>query len=162
MTGKRAIPWLMTKINRFLHRFLAWPVVLLVLLTGLALAQTVSPVPSPDADAAGWIKLLYGAVTSKAWGVVVGLVLIGLVYPLRKWGPNVLKTPFGGLVLAFAVSLAATLGAALAAGVAPSLSLAASALATAATAAGVWEWLKAHIPGVQVAANEAAQQKVAA
>jgi hypothetical protein len=142
----------MTKISRLLNRFLTWPIVLIVLLTGAALAQTIPPPPSPDTDAAGWIKLLYGAVTSKAWGVVVGLVLIGLVYPLRRFGPNVLKTPFGGLVLAFSISLAATLGAALAVGVAPSLSLAASALATAATAAGVWEWLKAHIPGVQAAA----------
>lgn len=145
-----------TKINRLL----TWPLLFLVLMTGAALAAT--DVPAPDTDAAAWIKALYTAITSKAWGVVAGLALVGLVYPLRRFGPDVLKTPFGGLVLAFLISLAATLGVALAAGAPLSLSLAASALATAATAAGVWEWIKAHIPGAQATADKAAEPAVAA
>lgn len=142
-----------------LNRLLTWPLLFLALMTGAALAAT--DIPTPDADAAGWLKLLYVAITSKAWGVVAGLVLVALVYPLRRFGPTVLKTPFGGLVLAFMIALAGTMGVALAAGATLTLSLAASALATAASAAGIWEWLKAHIPGVQVAADKASTEAAA-
>ncbi len=127
---------------------------LLLVLTGSAWAQPTPP-PAPDVDAAEWVKALYAAVTGKQWGIVVGLVLIGVVYPLRRFGPSVFKTAFGGLALAFMVSLAGTLGIALAAGTTVSLGLVVGALTTAATAAGVWEWLKAHIPGVETAAQKA-------
>lgn len=145
---------------RTLNRLLSWPLLFLLLMTATALAAT--DIPSPDTDAAGWVKLLYAAVTSKAWEAVVGLVLIGLVYPVRRFGPAILKTPFGGLVLAFAISLLGTMGVALAAGVHFSLSLAASSLSTAAAAAGLWEWLKAHVAGVQAAAVKASAPAVAA
>lgn len=138
-------------------RFPFLPLLLLCLLGSVAYAAvdpTGAP-PAPDTDAAEWLKAIYAAVTSKAWGTVAGLALIGLVYPLRRFGPNVLKTPFGGLVLAFLISLAGTLGIALAAGAGVSLGLVFGALSTAATAAGVWEWLKAHIPGVESAAAKA-------
>lgn len=137
-----------------LNRLLTWPVCLLVLWTGLALAQATASIPSPDTDAAAWAKLLYAAFTQHSWSVLTGLALIGIVYPLRRFGPDVLKTPFGGLVLAFLISLAGTLGGAMAVGVHVSLAMVASALGTAATAAGVWEWLKAHIPGIQAAADK--------
>jgi hypothetical protein len=127
-------------------------VVFLLLLSRLA--QAGDAPPSPDVDAAAWAKLVYAAFTSHSWGVLTGLVLIALVYPLRRFGPDVFKSSFGGLVLAFLVSLCATLGAALSVHVAPSLGLVASSLATAATAAGLWEWLKTHIPGVQAAADK--------
>lgn len=142
----------MEKINRFL----TWPLLFLALMPAAALAAP--DIPSPDVDAAAWAKLLYMAVTSKAWSVVVGLALVGLVYPLRRWGGMLVpwfKTPFGGLLLAFLVSLAGTMGVALAAGVAPTLALVATSLSSAAVAAGVWEWLKAHIPKVQEAADKA-------
>jgi len=126
----------------------------LLVLTRNAWAAADAP-PAPDVDAAGWLKALYAAVTGKQWGIVVGVVLIGVVYPLRRFGPEVLKTPFGGLVLAFLMSLAGTLGIALAAGAGVSLGLVVTALTTAATAAGVWEWLKAHIPGMESAAQKA-------
>jgi hypothetical protein len=131
------------------------PLILFFLLLACGSALAAAAPPPPDQDAAEWLKALYAAFTSKAWGTVAGVVLIGLVYPLRRFGPAILKTPFGGLALAFVVSLAATLGAALAVGVSFSLALVASSLATAATAAGIWEWLKAHIPGVQEAAIKA-------
>lgn len=136
-----------------LNRLLTWPLVFLVLMVSTALAAP--DVPDPAADAVGWVKALYEAVTSKSWGIVSGLALVGLVYPLRRFGPSIFKTAFGGMVLAFAVSLAGTMGIALAAGAKISLALVASSLATAATAAGVWEWLKAHLPGVQAAADRA-------
>lgn len=110
--------------------------------------------PPPDVDAAAWAQALYGAITQKHWGIVAGIVLIGIVYPIRRFGPDVLKTPLGGLVLAFAVSFAGTLGITLAAGVAFSWALAVGAITTAATAAGVWEWIKAHIPGAQAVADK--------
>jgi hypothetical protein len=108
------------------------------------------------------VAALYAAITSKAWGVVAGLVLVGLVYPLRRFGPNIFKSQFGGLVLAFIISLSGTFGIALAAGVHLTLGLAASAIATAATAAGLWEWIKAHIPGGQAAADKAVEPVQAA
>jgi hypothetical protein len=122
----------------------------LLCLAGSALAATAPP--PPDQNASAWLQALYVAVTSKQWGVLAGVGLIGIVYPLRVFGPDVFKTAFGGLVLAFAISLAGTLGAALAVGVTISWMLVASALATAATAAGLWEWIKAHIPGGATAA----------
>jgi hypothetical protein len=140
-----------------INKFLTWPLLFLVLVPAIALAAP--DIPAPDTDAAAWAKLLYMAVTSKEWGVVVGLALVALVYPLRRWGGMVVpwfKTPFGGLVLAFLVSLSGTLGIALAAGVKPTVGFLATALSSAAAAAGVWEWLKAHVPKVQDAADKAA------
>jgi hypothetical protein len=138
-----------------LNRFLTWPLVLLVLFCGVALAAV--DVPTPDTDAPGWLKALYTALTTKAWTPVVGLVMIGLVYGIRRvvvpaWAW--LGTAFGGLVLSFTLSLLSTLGAAFAVGTGFSWSLVLMALSTAAAAAGIWEWLKAHIPGVQSAANQ--------
>lgn len=146
-----------SRVAPALGRILDVLIVALVIdiLTSLpAHADAVAP-PAPDVDAAAWAKALYEAITQKHWGIVAGVVLIGIVYPIRRFGPDVLKTPFGGLVLAFVVSLAGTLGISLAAGVAFSWSLAVGALTTAATAAGVWEWIKAHIPGAQAVADKA-------
>lgn len=111
-------------------------------------------VPPPDVDAAGWVKALYDAITQKHWGIVAGVALIGIVYPIRRWGPDVFKTPLGGVAIAFVVSLLGSLGITLAAGVAFSWSIAVGAVTTAATAAGVWEWIKQHIPGAQAAADK--------
>lgn len=128
----------------------------------LVILPTVSwaadTIPPPDVDAAAWAKLLYAAVTSHSWGVVTGLVLIAIVYPLRRFGPSLFKSKLGGLVLAFFVSLCATLGVAFAAGARVDFALIVGALTTAATAAGLWEWLKAHVPGVEGAAAASAGQ----
>jgi 4-hydroxybenzoate polyprenyltransferase len=129
----------------------------LALYVGTALAADAPP--SPDADAAGWIKALYEAVTSKNWGLVAGVVLIGLVYPLRRFGPSIFKTGFGGIVLAFLTSLAGTFGIALAAGAKPNLAMIVTAVTTAATAAGLWQWIKDHIPGMQEVADKAVEKK---
>lgn len=148
----------MQKINRLL----TWPMVFLFLWCATAVAA--SDIPSPDTDAAGWLKLLYAAVTSKAWEPVIGLVLIGLTYPLRRFAVSLwgwFATPFGGLVLAFAIALCGTLGSALAVRAPISLSLFAASLSTAAAAAGVWEWLKDHIPGVERAAAKNSEPKAA-
>lgn len=132
----------MQKVNRLL----SWPLVLLFLFCSTALAAP--DVPTPDSDAASWIKALYTALTSKEWTIVVGLAMVGLVYPLRKWAAMIVpwfKTPFGGLVLGFMIALATTLGTAAAAGASMSLALVATSLSTAAAAAGIWEWVKTHL-----------------
>jgi hypothetical protein len=129
--------------------------ILLLMCTWSATAAAAGPVPPPDVDAAAWLQAIYVAVTSKNWGLVVGIALIGLVYPLRLWGPAVFKSKLGGLMLAFLVSLAGTFGAALAAGAHPNFAMVVTALTTAATAAGLWEWIKAHLPGAQAAADKA-------
>lgn len=124
----------------------------LTYLCGVALAA--ADPPPPDVDAAVWIKAIYTAVTSKNWGLVVGLALIALVFPMRKYGPAIFKSKLGGLLLAFATSLAGTLGAAFAAGAKPDLPLVVTALTTAATAAGLWAWIKDHLPGAQAASDK--------
>lgn len=141
-------------------RLLQLSVLLLILgFASIALASDGPPPPAPDV--AEWLKALYAAVTSKSWGIVAGLAMTPLVYALRRFGPSVLKSTFGGIVLAFLIALAGTLGAATAAGATWSLGLVAGALATAATAAGVWEWLKDLIPGVEDAAKTVAAPKAA-
>jgi hypothetical protein len=132
---------------------------LLLIFVGSALAAP--DVPTPDADAAEWLKALYSAATAGEWKILAGLALVGVVWLLRSWGVKALPwfgTKTGGLALAFLVSIGGTFGLALAAGAKLSLASAASALGTAAAAAGVWEWLKAHMPGVQKA-NDATKAK---
>lgn len=145
-TESHAIDYRMRKLSLLL---------LLVLVSLPTASWAADSIPSPDVDAAAWAKLLYTAVTSHSWGVVTGLVLIAVVYPLRRFGPDLFKSKFGGLFLAFFVSLCATLGAAFAAGAKVDVGLIVGALTTAATAAGLWEWLKAHVPGVDSAAAAA-------
>lgn len=138
-------------------RRLTLAIAILAYLTGVALAAA-DPPPAPDPDAAVWIKAIYIAVTSKNWGLVVGMALIALVFPLRKYGPGFVKGKVGGLLLAFATSLAGTFGAALLAGATPDLPMAITALTTAATGAGLWAWLKDHLSGVQAAADKIAAE----
>ncbi len=135
-----------------MRRRILFAVIALTYLCGVAFAATDPP--PPDVDAATWIKAIYTAVTSKNWGLVVGLVLVALVFPLRKYGPALLKSKTGGLLLSFATSLAGTLGAALLAGAKPDLPMVITALTTAATAAGIWAWLKDHLPGAQAASDK--------
>lgn len=140
--------------RRILFRYLTLAMAVLFLLAARAIAAA-DPPPAPDVDASAWIRALYDAVVGKQWGVVAGVVLIGIVYPLRLWGPRIFKTQFGGLVLAMLVSLAGTMGITLAVGAPVTLSVVISALSTAATAAGLWEWIKAHVPGGQALADAA-------
>lgn len=140
------------------RRLLLVGVVVILYLTASAFAGTDPPPPAFDAPA--FLKAVYTAVTSKNWGLVAGLGLIALVYPLRMFGPKFVKTQWGGLALAFATSLAGTFGAAFAAGAKPDLAMVVTALTTSATAAGLWEWLKAHLPGVQTAATAATKVEI--
>ena len=122
-------------------------ILILLLVAGSALAD----VASPDTDAAGWARALYDAFTSGRWKIVAGLSMLGVVYAIRfvasKWIPW-FKTKTGGFLLGFAVALLTTLGAAFAADAPVSLGLLLSALGTAATAAGLWGWIKDKLPAL--------------
>lgn len=134
------------------------PFLIILASGGLALAAAAA-VPSPDVDANAWVRALYTAATAGDWKIVGGLGLLGLVFALRAYGARLipwLATKSGGLVLGLAVSLAGTLGLALAAGASVNLTTFASALVTAATAAGLWGWLKDRIPAVGAPASSAA------
>ena len=139
-----------------MKRLLRHSLLIPIMLCAWAVSAVAADAPPPPAfDAPSWLQAVYTAVTSKNWGLVVGLGLIGLVYPLRLYGPSILKTKFGGLALAFVVSLAGTFGVALLAGARPDFAMVITALTTAATAAGVWEWIKTHLPGAQAVADKA-------
>lgn len=121
----------------------------LMMATGMSAADAGATLPI---DTSSWLSALYVAVTSREWSVLVGLVFVGVVFLIRKVGPDVVKTKLGGLLLSIGVALFSKIGIALAAGVKPDLSLVMGALATAAESAGLWEWLKDHLPSVQAAA----------
>lgn len=110
---------------------------------GIAHAATVPP--DPEADAGGFIRLLYEAATSKQWSIVAGYVLVGLAFVVRKYALGRFawtQTRWGGFGIAVALSLAGTLGLALGTGAPIDVSLVLSALSTAMTAAGGWTWIQ--------------------
>lgn len=99
-------------------------------------------VPSPDTDTAEWLKALYTAFTSGDYKIGAGLVLVGIVAGFMKWTPLKPKSKLGKIALAFGVSLLGTLGLAFAADAPIALGTFITAISTAATAAGVWGWIK--------------------
>jgi hypothetical protein len=118
--------------------------------------------PAPDVNLSAWLTALYTAVTSKEWSIVTGFALILLVYPIRRFGPQIFKSNIGGKVIAATVSILGTLGIAYEAGMPVTLQLVFQAVSTAVVSAGVWEWVKDHVPGVQAAAEKAALPKATA
>lgn len=130
--------------------------ILLCILLLPASALAGADTPPADFDAPGWAKALYDAVTKGEWKLVGGLGLTGLVFALRTWGAKLVPwfaSKSGGLALSFAISLAGTIGLALGAGADITWRTILAALGTAATAAGLWEWLKSYIPSAD-ASNE--------
>lgn len=111
----------------------------------LDVAHAATAPPDPEADAGGFLRLLYDAATSKQWSIVAGYVLVGLAFVVRKYALGRFswtQTRWGGFGIAVALSLAGTLGLALATGAPIDVSLVLSALSTAMTAAGGWTWLQ--------------------
>lgn len=139
---------------RLTPRTLFLSLLFLLFLGSVALAGAAD-VPTPDVDAAAWLKALYAAATSGEWKIVGGFLLVGIVYLGRAYGPKVFKSTLGGLVLGIVVSLAGTFGLALATGAQITIATVITALGTAATAAGAWEWIKTHIPGGALLAAKA-------
>lgn len=129
---------------------------LILLWAASALAAGAGDSPPPDFDASAVVKALYSAAMEGEWKIVGGLALTALVFALRTWGSKLVPwfaSKTGGLVLSFAVSIGGTFGIALSAGAAINWQTLLAALGTAATAAGLWEWLKSYIPKVD-AKNE--------
>lgn len=108
-------------------------------------AHAATAPPDPEADAGGFLRLLYDAATSKQWSIVAGYVLVGLAFVVRKYALGRFawtQTRWGGFAIAVGLSLAGTLGLALATGAPVDVSLVLSALSTAMTAAGGWTWIQ--------------------
>jgi len=135
-------------MRTFNPRILILSLLLIALLASSAIANAAG-VPTPDEDAPAWALALYTAITSGEWKLAGGLVLLGLTWLVRSWGVRLipwLGTSLGGIVLAFVLALASTFGLALATGASFTLASVAVAIGTAATAAGVWEWLRSYFP----------------
>ena len=71
-------------------------------------AHAATAPPDPEADAGGFIRLLYEAATSKQWSIVAGYVLVGLAFVVRKYALGRFiwtQTRWGGFGIAVALSL---------------------------------------------------------
>ncbi|MCP3103838.1 hypothetical protein LZ198_33660 [Myxococcus sp. K15C18031901] len=122
--------------------------------------------PNPEQFEA-FAQLLLDAVTSRNYALVASLVVVVLVYLLRKFGSAFVpffNTDRGGAVLVLAVSLAGAVANALAAGASFSLALVLTAVKVALTAAGGFTLIKrllfgdAAIESAEVAGEIAAGQ----
>ena len=112
-------------------------------------------VPSIDENPVGFFGAAYRAATSKQWLLLTGCVLMALVWVLRlglvqKW--KWFGTTAGGITLAFAISAGSSIGAAATSGMPINASLLLSALTTAATAAGLWQWVSKQFPSLKLKA----------
>ncbi|NTX16164.1 hypothetical protein HUA76_35880 [Myxococcus sp. CA056] len=104
-------------------------------------------------------QLLFNAVTSQNYALVASLVVVLLVYLLRKFGGAFVpffNTDRGGAVLVLGVSLAGAVANALAAGAPFSLALVLTAVKVALTAAGGFTLVKRLLFGAP--AIESAEQ----
>jgi len=119
--------------------------------------------PSIEQNPGGFLKDAYGAATSKRWALLAGFILLGLVWICRhgliKWIPW-FATTTGGVVMAFAISAGGTLGLALSSGAKVTADLFLAAASTAATSAGLWQWISKRFPSTSTridAAKKAAK-----
>ncbi|NTX39841.1 hypothetical protein HUA78_35930 [Myxococcus sp. CA033] len=108
--------------------------------------------PSPEQFEV-FAQLLFNAVTSQNYALVASLVVVLLVFLLRKFGGTFVpffNTDRGGAVLVLGVSLAGAVANALAAGAPFSLSLMLTAVKVALTAAGGFTLVKRLLFGSAV------------
>jgi hypothetical protein len=130
-------------IRRTIARFNRFQLaVFFVCLCWPLMALAAGAPPTPDTNAAEWLKALYTALTDGAWKPAGGLIALGIVYLLRRFGPKWVKGRVAGYVVNGLVSLLTTVGTALAVGANVTFATVMSALGTAATATGLWELLK--------------------
>lgn len=112
-------------------------------MTFLVLAQAAV---QPDPEQAGaFVKLLVDAASSRNWPLLAALVVVALVWAVRRFGAARLPwlgTDRGGAVLVLATSLAGAVATALAGGAGLSLPLLVEALAVAVSAAGGFNLVK--------------------
>lgn len=116
-------------------------------------ALTPTEVPDLSQDPGGFFGAAYQAATSKQWLLLTGFVLMTMVWIARyllakqwKW----FATTIGGIVAAFAISAGGTIGAAILASRPITAALLLSAATTAATAAGLWQWVSKQFPALKL------------
>jgi hypothetical protein len=103
--------------------------------------DTVSPMDDSEPDA----QRIYAAVRSGQWVVAAGLVLLALVWAVRKYGGKLwpfLLTDRGGVVTSLALAFLGALGTTLAAGRTPGPADVMAALGLAFTASGGWTMVR--------------------
>jgi len=140
--------------------------------SGSAAGSAAEPAPAAAAappaaapDAGGLLKDAYRAATTKQWALLAGFILMGLVWIARIGAIKVIpwfSTTSGGVALAFGISACGTLGLALSSGAAVTVDLFVSAATTAATAAGLWQWVSKRFPGASAKIDAAKEAKRAA
>ena len=115
-------------------------------LASLAFGQTT---PDPSKDLGGYAKALYDATAGHHWVLLVGLVLMGVTWGVRKLVPMIhgkvgawLNTDRGGALLSLGLGLVGGIATAFAAGKAVTFQLLASAVVASWTASGGWSQLK--------------------
>ena len=105
--------------------------------------------PSIESNPGGFLHDAYGAATSKRWALLAGFALLALVWLARHGAIKLVPwfaTTTGGVFLAFGISACGTLGLALGSGAKVTPDLFVSAATTAATAAGMWQWISKRFP----------------
>jgi hypothetical protein len=99
--------------------------------------DVVSPTDSDAPD----VERIYSAVRSGQWTQVAGLVLLALVWGVRRWGGKLwpaLLSDRGGVLVSAALGVAFSIGTALAAGRTPGPADIQAGLGFAAVASGTW------------------------
>lgn len=127
------------------------------MLTGFAFAQDAGPTaaptapvaaptpPDPEAGGFGFMKTILDAVMSKNWTWAAVLVLIAMVWGLRKFGGKKfkwLKTDRGGAVLVMGTSVLGAVATAIGAGKGLSKDVVLQAVYVGFMGAGGWVWVR--------------------
>jgi hypothetical protein len=145
----------MNRIKQMIERakwaWRLWLAALVVLLSGAALAQIVdggivpSTIPDPSTSFGAYAQLVFQAVQSSNWKVLVIIVMVGLTYVVKEYGGRAwpwLDTDRGGAVLALAVGVLGSMANALAASAAISPQLLLNGFLMGVTAAGGYNVVK--------------------
>lgn len=127
-----------------------WITLVVLAAPAIALAQdagAVPAIPTPD-NVGGFASAVLDAIRSKNWGLLAALIVLLVVWGVRKFGGN--KLPFlasklGGLIVNFVASFALAFGGLCAAGATVTAGLLLQAAEVAFLAAGGWSCLKTVI-----------------
>jgi hypothetical protein len=75
--------------------------------------QDVPPMPAPDQDPGAWVQFVIWAFRTKAWAPLIGAILMGLMWGLRKLfeEEHWIKTDRGGATLVLLLGVLGSLSA---------------------------------------------------
>lgn len=108
----------------------------------------IEPTPAPAQDVGEFAKMFFNAAKNGDWKLLIVLIVVGIVWALRKWGaaiPKVgewLATDRGGAILALLAGIFGVIGTGLVSGSAWSFALIRDGLLLGFTAAGGWTIIK--------------------